>query len=419
MGETGIGAAVRRKEDFRFITGKGQYTDDISRPGQTYIHFVRSPHAHAKIKKIDATAAKAHARRGRGADRRGPRRRQDRQSDLRLGDHLEGRHADEDVGASGDRQREGEPRRRCGRGGRRRDAGAGQGRGRETRDRLRGAARRRRSRQGAGGRRAADPRGRAEQHDLPVASRRPEGGRSRVHGRQPRHQARLHQQPPGAERDGAARRDRRLRCRQRRADAVEYDAEPACGAARHRGLRRHGAGAQAARDRAGCRRRLRLEDLHLSGRGRLPVGRAQGRPAGEMGFGPLRSLPHRRAWARPRHPCRDGVRRRGQDHGVAREDHRQSRRLHVDLLVVGADLSLCDAAVRPVRHREHLLRGRRGLYQHRAGRCLSRRRAAGSDLCGRAAGRGRRARARHRSGRPAQAQLHQDVPAPDAGDHGL
>jgi carbon-monoxide dehydrogenase large subunit len=58
MGETGIGAAVRRKEDFRFITGKGQYTDDISRPGQTYIHFVRSPHAHAKIKKIDATAAK-------------------------------------------------------------------------------------------------------------------------------------------------------------------------------------------------------------------------------------------------------------------------------------------------------------------------------------------------------------------------
>jgi aerobic carbon-monoxide dehydrogenase large subunit len=59
MGETGIGAAVRRKEDFRFITGKGQYTDDISRPGQTYIHFVRSPHAHAKIKKIDTAEAKA------------------------------------------------------------------------------------------------------------------------------------------------------------------------------------------------------------------------------------------------------------------------------------------------------------------------------------------------------------------------
>jgi carbon-monoxide dehydrogenase large subunit len=58
MNATGIGAAVRRKEDFRFITGKGQYTDDVSRPGQAHVHFLRSPHAHAKIKKIDAAAAK-------------------------------------------------------------------------------------------------------------------------------------------------------------------------------------------------------------------------------------------------------------------------------------------------------------------------------------------------------------------------
>jgi carbon-monoxide dehydrogenase large subunit len=57
MSATGIGAAVRRKEDFRFITGKGQYTDDISRPGQTHIHFLRSPHAHAKINSIDTAAA--------------------------------------------------------------------------------------------------------------------------------------------------------------------------------------------------------------------------------------------------------------------------------------------------------------------------------------------------------------------------
>src|SRR5580704_311028 len=59
MSGTGIGATVRRKEDFRFITGKGQYTDDINRPGQSYIHFLRSPHAHAKIKSIDAKAASA------------------------------------------------------------------------------------------------------------------------------------------------------------------------------------------------------------------------------------------------------------------------------------------------------------------------------------------------------------------------
>jgi carbon-monoxide dehydrogenase large subunit len=57
MTATGIGAAVRRKEDFRFITGKGQYTDDVSRPGETRAVFVRSPHAHAKIKSIDTAAA--------------------------------------------------------------------------------------------------------------------------------------------------------------------------------------------------------------------------------------------------------------------------------------------------------------------------------------------------------------------------
>src|SRR5947209_2872767 len=59
MTATGIGAAVRRKEDQRFITGKGHYTDDINRPGQTYAYFLRSPHAHAKLKAIEADTAAA------------------------------------------------------------------------------------------------------------------------------------------------------------------------------------------------------------------------------------------------------------------------------------------------------------------------------------------------------------------------
>ncbi|MFO1148533.1 MAG: xanthine dehydrogenase family protein molybdopterin-binding subunit [Alsobacter sp.] len=59
MTSTGIGAPVRRKEDFRFITGKGQYTDDINRAGQAHAYFLRSPHAHATINRIDASAAKA------------------------------------------------------------------------------------------------------------------------------------------------------------------------------------------------------------------------------------------------------------------------------------------------------------------------------------------------------------------------
>ena len=58
MSATGIGAAVRRKEDFRFITGQGQYTDDVVRPGETRAVFVRSPHARAKIKNLDASAAR-------------------------------------------------------------------------------------------------------------------------------------------------------------------------------------------------------------------------------------------------------------------------------------------------------------------------------------------------------------------------
>jgi len=58
---TGIGASVLRKEDFRFITGKGQYTDDINRQGQAYAYFLRSPHAHATIKKLDISAAKKAA----------------------------------------------------------------------------------------------------------------------------------------------------------------------------------------------------------------------------------------------------------------------------------------------------------------------------------------------------------------------
>jgi carbon-monoxide dehydrogenase large subunit len=46
-----------RKEDKRFITGKGRYVDDVKLVGMSYAHFVRSPHAHAKVKSIDSSAA--------------------------------------------------------------------------------------------------------------------------------------------------------------------------------------------------------------------------------------------------------------------------------------------------------------------------------------------------------------------------
>jgi aerobic carbon-monoxide dehydrogenase large subunit len=59
MSATGIGVAVRRKEDFRFLTGAGNYVDDINRPGQVYAYLLRSPHAHAALGKIDTSKAKA------------------------------------------------------------------------------------------------------------------------------------------------------------------------------------------------------------------------------------------------------------------------------------------------------------------------------------------------------------------------
>jgi aerobic carbon-monoxide dehydrogenase large subunit len=55
-----IGQSVERKEDHRFLTGRGQYTDDITLPGQAYAFFLRSPYAHARLLKVDtAEAAKA------------------------------------------------------------------------------------------------------------------------------------------------------------------------------------------------------------------------------------------------------------------------------------------------------------------------------------------------------------------------
>ncbi|HEV2653255.1 MAG TPA: xanthine dehydrogenase family protein molybdopterin-binding subunit [Rhizomicrobium sp.] len=55
----GVGQSVKRTEDIRFITGQGQYTDDLRFDNETYACFLRSPHGHAKINAIDITAAKA------------------------------------------------------------------------------------------------------------------------------------------------------------------------------------------------------------------------------------------------------------------------------------------------------------------------------------------------------------------------
>jgi carbon-monoxide dehydrogenase large subunit len=56
---SGIGARVKRKEDRRFVTGRGRYLDDIQTPRALHARIARSPHAHARIDRIDASAALA------------------------------------------------------------------------------------------------------------------------------------------------------------------------------------------------------------------------------------------------------------------------------------------------------------------------------------------------------------------------
>src|SRR6201997_2185503 len=57
MKQFGIGQPLRRVEDRRFITGRGTYLDDINRSRQAYAAMLRSPHAHARIRGVDKTAA--------------------------------------------------------------------------------------------------------------------------------------------------------------------------------------------------------------------------------------------------------------------------------------------------------------------------------------------------------------------------
>jgi len=61
MKQFGIGQPVRRVEDRRFVTGRGIYLDDINRPRQAWAFMLRSPHAHARVRGVDTTAAASAA----------------------------------------------------------------------------------------------------------------------------------------------------------------------------------------------------------------------------------------------------------------------------------------------------------------------------------------------------------------------
>ena len=103
-------------------------------------------------------------------------------------------------------------------------------------------------------------------------------------------------------------------------------------------------------------------------------------PPDQVDGGPQRGLHLRRARPRPRQPCRAGDGQGRQVPGPAGQHDRQHGRVSVDLRTQHSDLSLCHAAGGRVHDAGDLCRGEGGVHQHRAGRRLSRRRPAGSDL---------------------------------------
>ena len=172
MSATGIGAAVRRKEDFRFLTGKGQYTDDINRPARAAIYFLRSPHAHARIKAIDTAAAAGMP--GVLAVFTGADIAADKIGSLICGWMIHSKDGSPMKMAPhpAHRERQGVLRRRPVAVVDRRDVEAARGRRREGRGRLRGAAGGRRSGEGAAQGAPQIHEIAPAQHDLRLAARR-------------------------------------------------------------------------------------------------------------------------------------------------------------------------------------------------------------------------------------------------------
>ena len=194
--------ASKRREDVRFLTGKGRYTDDLNRPGQALCRTscARTWRTAASARLDTAAAAampgvlKVFTAKDFAARRRHP---------LRLAGHRPLRPADEGAEAPGARRGQGPPRRRPGRRGGRRDAGAGARRRRGDRARHRGAAGRRRHARGArrrARRRCTTTLGAQPLLRLGLHRGQPRRGRRGDRGRAARHDARARQQPAGAER---------------------------------------------------------------------------------------------------------------------------------------------------------------------------------------------------------------------------
>ena len=283
MAEKGIGVAVVRKEDQRFITGKGRYTDDINQHGQAYAYFVRSPHAHARITGIDKASAEGMP--GVLAVLTGEDVKADGLGNLICGWMVKSKDGSPmKVGphpllAQDKARYVGDPVAVV--------VAETYQQAKDAGEALAGRLRRARRRWCTSATRT-----------MPASLVHDEVANNLIYDWELGDKAAtdaafanaahvtkidLVNNRLVAQRDGAARRGRPLRHRRRQLHLLRHQPEPARPPAGHVGLHRRGARAQAARGGARRRRRLRLEDLHLQRGMRRHLGVEEGRrAAGEV-----------------------------------------------------------------------------------------------------------------------------------------
>ena len=257
-----LGKAIKRTEDPRFITGGGRYVDDIKLQSMAHMAILRSPYAHANIRSIDTTAAKAMPGVVAvfvGADIPYNPLPMAWPAGGSAGHPEQRQHAPD----ARHRQREVDGRRRRRR--RRRDRGAGLRRARGHPGRLGAAARGRRCREGARERRATAPRERPEQPGVRLERRRQgrdRRGRRRRRGRGPPadRQPAAHPEP-----DGGPRQHRLVQPGHRRVHDLDVQPDAAHPAAPAGRVRDGHPRAQDPVHQPGCRRRVRDQDLLLRG----------------------------------------------------------------------------------------------------------------------------------------------------------
>ena len=388
MGVTALGASVKRTEDIRFITGKGHYVDDINRPGQAYAYFLRSPHAHATIDKIDASAALKSP--GVVAIFTGDDIAADKVGGLICGWMIHSKDGSPmNVGAPS-RARAGA---RCA-------MSAIMSPSSSPTHTLRRRTRRKRSSVDYGVLPAV----------IDVGERRQGTASAQIHDAAPNNTVYNWHLGDKAATDAAFASaahvtkidlvNNRLipNAMEPRAAVGDYDSGTDTMTLYTTSQNPHVARVVlSAFIGLAPENKLRVIAPDVGGgfgskifiyadETVCALGGEEDRPAGEMDRRSHRGLSLRRAWARPRHAWRTRARRKRQDHRAARPHDRQSRRLSVDVRFRRADISLRAAAVGTIRDPQYLLRGRRGLHQHRAGRRLSRRRPPGGDIRDRASG---------------------------------